>query len=120
MNSFWDLHRTGSTADFAAINAQDARRTAQDAQSRAIQLEARCDRALLVCEALWTILRDKLGVTEEELVDRVNQVDLSDGKLDGKVRHPASDCPKCRRKVARRSPRCVYCGYALEHDPFSA
>ena len=89
MSSFWGSHRTASTADLAALDAQDARRTAQEAQSRAMQLEARCDRALLVCEALWTILRDKLGVTEEELVDRVNQVDLSDGKLDGKVRRPA-------------------------------
>jgi hypothetical protein len=119
MNIFWQSYRASSAAD-SAIDAQDARRSAQDTLLRTRQLEARCDRALLVCEALWTLLRDKMGVKEEELIDRVNQVDLSDGKLDGKVRRPAVDCPKCRRKVARRFSRCVYCGTAIELDTFSA
>lgn len=119
MSVFWNLHRTTNTPAAVAFEVQDARRASQDAQLRSRQLEARCDRALLVCEALWTLLRDKMGVTEEELVDRVNQVDLSDGKLDGKVRRPAVDCPKCRRKVARRFPRCVYCGAEVEKELFS-
>jgi hypothetical protein len=73
----------------------------------------------MVCQALWTILSEKLQVTEEELVNRVNDIDLSDGQLDGKVRRTAAECPKCSRKVARRFPRCIYCGTMMQQDPFA-
>ena len=81
-------------------------------------LEIRLDRAMLVCEAMWTILRDKLGVTDLELLQRINDLDLSDGQLDGKVRKSAVACPKCGRTIARRLPKCMYCGQAIMHDPF--
>jgi hypothetical protein len=82
------------------------------------ELDVRLDRTLLVCEAMWTLLRDKLGVTDEELVDRINEVDLSDGKLDGKVRKTPVSCPKCGRTISRKFPQCMYCGQAIIHDPF--
>ena len=82
------------------------------------ELEARFERALLMCEAMWTILRDKLGVTDLELLQRINDLDLSDGQLDGKVRKGAVACPQCGRTIARRLPKCMYCGQAIMHDPF--
>jgi len=102
------------------MDAQSARRSATDARRKADDVEARCDRALLVCEALWTILRDKLGVPEEALVDRVNEIDLSDGQLDGKVRRSAAQCGKCGRNVARRFQKCIYCGRAMDPDVFAS
>lgn len=120
MSLFWAIHHGTMGGSYALGEAQDARRTAQEARSKTNELEARCDKALLVCEALWTILRDKLGVAEEELVDRVNEIDLSDGKLDGKVRRPPAECPKCKRKVAPRFMRCVYCGQVMDGSPFAA
>lgn len=119
MSSFWAATRL---ADGLAATAQagDAARQAHEAQSRATEVEAKCDRALLVCEALWTILRDKLGVTEEDLVQRVNDLDLTDGRLDGKVRKSkAHSCPSCGRTIAKRFPKCIYCGQLVVHDPFS-
>ena len=82
-------------------------------------MEARLDSALLVCEAMWTLLRDKVGVTDEDLIKRINDLDLSDGKLDGKVRKPPVSCPKCQRTIARRMPKCMYCGQPIMHDPFA-
>ena len=82
-------------------------------------LEERVDRTLLACEAMWSIMRDKLGVTDVDLVERINDIDLSDGKLDGKVRKTAVACPKCKRTISQRFPRCMYCGQAIVHDPFS-
>ena len=81
-------------------------------------LETRLERALLVCEAMWTFVREKLGVTDLELLQRVNDLDLSDGQLDGKVRKGAVACPQCGRTIARRLPKCMYCGQAIMHDPF--
>ena len=116
MSIFWSIHRgVGASAE-----ARSASRKAASASSKAQEVEDKVDRALLVCEALWTILREKLGMTEEELVQRVNDIDLSDGKLDGKVRkQSAVTCPSCNRTFARRFPRCIYCGQPVVHDPFA-
>lgn len=83
------------------------------------QLEARLDRMMLVSEALWSLLRDKLKATDEELLDRVTEIDMQDGKLDGKVRRQAMACPKCNRTISPRMPRCMYCGQAVMHNPFA-
>jgi hypothetical protein len=118
MSFFWTIHHAAQ-AGAARNTARDAKRTATDLQGRVDVLEARCDQALLVAEALWTILRDKLGVSEEELVDRVNDVDLSDGQLDGKVRREAQACPNCNRTIAQRFARCMYCGTPIAQSPFA-
>lgn len=119
MSLFWgSFHGAGVRAVHS--DAQAARRSATDARIKTDELEARCERALLVCEALWTIMRDKLGVSEEELVNRVNEIDLSDGKLDGKVRRAAVQCNKCGKNVARRFQKCIYCGTPIETDPFGS
>ncbi len=120
MSIFWAVHHGAGMAGYAAQEAQDARRSANRSHNRIRELESRCDKALLVCEAIWTLLRDKLGVTEEELVKRVMDLDLSDGRLDGKVRKTAVKCAKCKRPVARRFAKCPYCGCQSAHDPFSA
>ena len=91
-----------------------------EARSRTVaEVEARLERTLLACEAMWTLLRDKVGLTDLELIERINDVDLSDGKLDGKVRKTAVSCPSCGRTISRRFPKCMYCGQAVMHDPFT-
>ena len=83
------------------------------------ELESRIDRAMMACEAMWSLMRDKLGVTDEELVERINEIDLSDGQLDGKVRKTVVACPKCNRTINPRLPKCMYCGQPVLHDPFA-
>lgn len=92
---------------------------AERAQRAAEQLEARLERALLTMEAMWSLLRDRLQVTDEQLVDRVVEIDLTDGVLDGKIRREALQCPQCERRIPRRFPRCMYCGQEIRHDPFT-
>jgi hypothetical protein len=90
------------------------------ALSHSEALEARCDRLAVLCEAMWTLLRDQLNLTDEQLLDRINEVDLTDGRLDGKVeRGSAITCHKCNRNVARKFAKCMYCGEPLAHDPFA-
>ena len=114
MTLYWSLAQNRAVADEAAKAHGAVRRVSTDVN----ELEIRLDRTLLACEAMWTILRDKLGVTDQELVDRINAVDLSDGKLDGKVRKTAVACPSCGRTIASRFPKCMYCGQPIAHDPF--
>jgi hypothetical protein len=90
-----------------------------DAMSIARQLEGRCDRLALLCEALWTMVRDYGGFTENELLERINLIDLEDGKLDGKKKSSGpAICPKCAKPVSKRFNKCIYCSTELQRDPF--
>jgi len=119
MSLFWELHQTKRIGE-AESRAAQAKRTATSARQDMAEMQERCDKALMVCEALWTILRDKFKLTDEHLVARINELDLSDGRLDGRVKkEKAVRCPECDRTISRRFPRCMYCGTVIVHDPFS-
>lgn len=81
-------------------------------QERVRQLEAQVARLSLVCEALWEIIRDTQGQAPDLLNLKVAEIDLRDGKLDGrKVRTEAPRrCPKCGKTLQVTSQRCIYCG----------
>lgn len=89
---------------------KDAQRAALDAKAAVAELSERLDHVSLLLQAVWTLARDKLGATDEELAQRVQDLDLSDGQLDGKVRHAAEPCPNCRRLISANRIRCLYCG----------
>ena len=125
MSMFWVLGATSRamSASVKATNASekatDAKADARDAARDVAELQVRLERTLLACEAMWSLLRDKLGVTDDQLAERINDIDLSDGQLDGKVRRTPMTCPKCSRTISRRLPSCMYCGQPIVHDPFA-
>lgn len=118
MSIFLELQNS-YRASQASLAASAAQRVAGEARRESDLLEAQLDRLLLANEAMWTLMRDKLGLTDNELLDRITEIDLSDGQLDGRVRKTPVSCPKCKRTIARRFTRCMYCGQPVMHDPFS-
>ncbi len=104
---------------YAAAHERIDARAADRAATRAESVDHRLDRALLTMEAMWTLLRERLQLTDEQLARRLVEVDESDGLLDGKVRHAAKTCPHCKRTIPGRFPRCLYCGEAVPVDPFA-
>ena len=105
-----DLH-----SGAAAASAEGA---ARDAATNTLLLQSQVDRLALAVEALWTIVQDTTGATDEQLMERITEVDMKDGRRDGRVKRPARDCPKCKRKIPPRSPRCIYCGTDVHYVPF--
>lgn len=99
----------------AAKASGEARRARTDFQ----EMEARLDKIILACEAMWSLMREKLELNDVQLVERINDIDLSDGKLDGKVRKTAVQCPNCHRNIGPRFAKCMYCGQPIVHDPFA-
>lgn len=75
-----------------------------------VALQQRLDRLTLVCVAMWSLMKEKTNVTEQELLDRVKEIDLMDGKADGKIGKQLSNCPKCGRVMSSRHQKCLYCG----------
>ena len=99
--------------------ASDARTQAREAKTEVDELRFDLERLMLVTEALWRIVREKVQCTDEELVQRIQEIDLEDGKLDGrKAPTPARDCPHCQRKLIKHQPRCFYCGKPVQFMPF--
>ena len=96
-----------------------ARRQARDAQRDADDLCDRVDRLALMVMAMWSLTAEKLGISEEEFKARVEKIDLSDGKLDGKISPHIGECPNCKRQLSKRNRNCIYCGYKLP-DTFVA
>jgi hypothetical protein len=106
----WDLHQERRINE-VQDGANQAARKATDFQERVHQLEDRIDRMLLTNMALWSLVRDTTGLTDHDLLSRVQQIDLEDGVADGKVSRTApTTCPKCHRTFSPRHRRCLYCG----------
>ncbi len=93
----------------ATASAQDAQRKQQSDQIH--QLEDRIERLRLVNEAMWELLKETTGLTEEHLHHKVNLLDQMDGSVDGRRRERATECG-CGAMVNARSEICVFCGTA--------
>lgn len=89
-------------------------REAREGRGHTEDLAARLDALSLASIAMWEILHEKLGVTEQELMDRMREIDLRDGKQDGRLRPEPRACSSCARPVSARHRRCMYCGNDME------
>ena len=104
----WDLYQQGQ------IN-ETSRRVAsvrQELSASEREMQRRIDKLTLINMALFSLLEEKLGLTQEQLADRVRDIDLSDGALDGRAAPPAIKCPRCSRVMSVRHKKCLYCGEA--------
>jgi hypothetical protein len=97
--------------------AIDARRDAREARTPISQLEERVGRLTLACTAMWTLLRQRTGATDQELLEVIHEIDLRDGDLDGQHKPSALICPSCARRNNRRHRVCRYCEPPLPHEP---
>ncbi|MBK1826241.1 zinc ribbon domain-containing protein [Haloferula rosea] len=64
----------------------------------------------LVNQALLELMKEKTGLSDEELRLKVREVDLRDGYEDGKLTAGPVVCPKCGFNVTAGSLSCQTCG----------
>jgi hypothetical protein len=93
----------------AGQKATEASNRADAAQQRVAELEHRVERLALACNAMWTLLRNQTGLTDQQLQEKIQQIDASDGVVNGRVRN-LIQCPTCGRQVSPRRGKCMYCG----------
>ena len=118
MSFIWEIQQQWQITE-AKHEATTARFTAKQAQVETQRLRRQMDTVLLLCEALWTLLREQHNVGDDVLLERIKQIDLTDGHLDGCLRRPPTECPACHRPIPRRLMHCLYCGEPVEKDPFA-
>ena len=120
MSFLWDLAQQGQIAmwqeraDHAAINAHG---NARDLKS----LEARLDTLTLANQAMWEMLSVNLGYTKQDLLAKMEEIDLRDGVKDGRVTpKDISVCPECGHKIRNHRANCYWCGAKLDDgNPFT-
>lgn len=114
----WELHqqnRINSAADQASRGESEAKRAAREVRD----LQARIDALTLACTTMWSLMQTRFGMTDAEFGSRLREIDLRDGKLDGRIAPEIKSCPKCQRTMSSRHARCLYCGDDhLERRPF--
>jgi hypothetical protein len=106
---FWELRQQRMIRE-AEGEAHDAKRKAASVRSQVADLRSAFDKMLLINRALWEFLAERTGLTEEQLVEKVNEIDLRDGQLDGKLTKRVRECPSCHRTLYKGHRHCLYCG----------
>ena len=91
------LSRTAS-----AIDGTGATRRIED-------LDERIDKLAMIVRAMWALLEGQ-GLTPDQLIAKLEEIDLLDGTVDDQVRPGVVDCPSCHSKVAIGLKACQFCG----------
>jgi hypothetical protein len=106
----FDLYQNAKIGQAGALQADTSRRVT-DAGERLKALEQRYERMRLVNAALWELLKAHTGLTDSDLKQYIEKVDLADGKLDGKIdrKGAAMDCPHCTRRILKTAVVCPWC-----------
>lgn len=104
---------------FATSQAASAKSKAQSNQVKLKWLEENLSRTLMICEALWEILRDEHGLSDDKIAEKIEEIDMRDGVLDGKNSRGITKCASCGRNVAARHKACIYCGKPVDKSVFA-
>ncbi len=78
-----------------------------------LDVNERVDRLLLVVAALWSLLMDT-GLTDQQLADRIREIDEADGVADGRMTPQATTCSNCGAAVSGELPACQFCGTRVD------
>ena len=108
----WDLSQQKQIGEAKAA-ATDAKSRNAEQATRVQELEFRLERLALACQAMWELLRQTTGLTEAQLLAKISEVDLRDGKKDGRITARRVSCPSCGRTGTSRGKKCIYCGTTL-------
>ena len=111
LDIFWDLYQQRRIDD-AHETAEGAAQKSGDAARELTELRRSVERLALANVALWELLRDRLKMGEAELLEKMQEIDLRDGRQDGRVTPTGESplCGQCNRRLSPRHDRCIYCG----------
>jgi hypothetical protein len=102
------IERNRSRVNDVGRQASDATFEAGKASISVNYLEDRVDQLSLVCMAMCELM-EEIGFNKNMLEAKIREIDLRDGKLDGKFVEKKV-CSGCSREVAARHLSCLYCG----------
>jgi len=119
MDLFWNLHHDKRISEVGSRERGTASKTEQD-RMKINELEIKINHMTLICMALWSFIKENHSATDKELIQRITEIDLLDGKLDGALQTKAKKCPKCGNVMNKKHNQCLYCGgIQLDHIDYN-
>lgn len=113
MNIFWEGKQQLNIME-ANSKASTANNKAQRANTKLSQLEQKVNHLSIACQAMWEILKEKSKVSEKEIEEKIIEIDLRDGRADGKISTTIVECFQCNRKINSTKKSCFYCGTPIK------
>ena len=111
---------SGFSNNYASAEATAAQNTAREAQTNVDLLSHDIDRLLLITEALWTLMKQEHGYTDETLAKLIEEIDARKVIVDGlAVKDPPQACPHCGKINSAKRLFCIYCGKPILTYPFA-
>ena len=108
----WDIYQEIRLNDISARQS-DEHIAGRNRELDLRDLERLVRKMALVNQALFELLKDRTGITDEELRLKIHEVDVRDGREDHKVSSAPLHCPKCQGKVTAGALKCKSCGATL-------
>lgn len=106
--------------NFTASVAASAESTAREAQTNVEIFKHDIDRLLLVTEALWTLMKQQHGYTDDLLVGLIQSIEKQKVAANATAaKDPPVPCPFCSRLNTATRSFCMYCGKPLPAKPFA-
>lgn len=105
MGLFLDLHQYASISE-ASSSASRAEKKAQEIE----WIQKKQERMALVCQALLEVIQERISITDEELEEKILEVDLRDGIENGKINYDIVNCLSCGKKANSTRGFCFFCG----------
>ena|SRR5215469_5966740 len=110
----------GMPSTYAATAASAAENAASEARTELEVYKHDLNRLLLITEALWTILKQEHGYTDDVLVKLIQEIDHQKTTASGvAIKDPPIACPACKRPNNPTRTFCLYCGKPLKTHPFA-
>lgn len=106
--------RQSSPSAAVQSDLANTRTANQRLQSKSDDLLRQVEFLALANQALFELISDKLGITEGDVIQRMQAIDARDGKTDGKMGAVTSTCPNCGRIVNTGKTNCIYCGALID------
>ena len=107
--SFFHEMRQQQNIGQAKADAREAQRSAEGNQEVIRRLEKKVESLTNVTQALWNILQEQHGLSDQELIQRVQQ--MANGERKG-----AQNCAECGRVVGKSQTKCMYCGTSRQGE----
>lgn len=85
-------------------------RSISNVEERLLELESQVNRLLLINAALYDVIKTKLGVTDEDISNKIKELNEKSTIFDQKNDQLVRKCKKCGKNLIQRRSLCVYCG----------
>lgn len=115
MKSIWErlqnlrIKSVTASADIATAKVYDLER-------RVRALEEEADSLTLIAMAMWELFGKSNGLFMKDLEAKIEEIDLRDGKLDGRLNPNPKKCHECGHSLHERRKVCIYCGTPIRRS----